>query len=440
MTRILFTTQPMAGHLRPALPIADELVRRGHEVAWYTGAKYAGQVADTGARVVPIASELDWDDADLAQRAAAAGRTPGLDALRWGLRTVFIDPMPALVRDLRRQLGDWQPEIVFAEQGFMAGPLFARAAGIPSVVLCVTPLGLTSVDTAPFGTGMRPSSTAFGRMRNRALNLVVRRTAMRDPQRAAERVVVELGQDRLPGFFLDWGCVVAERYLCPSVPEFEHPRSDLPPTVEFIGALQPRALSTWTAPAWWPDLSAARAAGRPVVLVTQGTLATDPRNLLLPTVAALADQDVLVVGTTGGPDPEQVLRADQRPANLRLERFVPFDTLLPSVDVTVTNGGFGGVQQSLAHAVPVISAGLSEDKMEVGMRVSCSGAGIFLRTDTPDGGDVAAAVRTVLEDGRYRRRAAELATAYARYAAAERAADIVEATADRVGRPATAVR
>ena len=41
MTRVLFTSMPMAGHLRPGLPIAAQLVADGHEVAWYTGANYA---------------------------------------------------------------------------------------------------------------------------------------------------------------------------------------------------------------------------------------------------------------------------------------------------------------------------------------------------------------------------------------------------------------
>ena len=41
MSRILFTTIPLAGHLRPGLPIAKALVGAGHEVAWYTTAEHA---------------------------------------------------------------------------------------------------------------------------------------------------------------------------------------------------------------------------------------------------------------------------------------------------------------------------------------------------------------------------------------------------------------
>ena len=33
-------TQPITGHILPALPIARKLVERGHEVAWYAGKKF----------------------------------------------------------------------------------------------------------------------------------------------------------------------------------------------------------------------------------------------------------------------------------------------------------------------------------------------------------------------------------------------------------------
>ena len=68
---------------------------------------------------------------------------------------------------------------------------------------------------------------------------------------------------------------------------------------------------------------------------------------------------------------------------MRLERFIPHDRLLPHVDVMVTNGGYGGVQQALANGVPLVVAGDSEDKPEVAARVHWSGTGVNLRTGRP---------------------------------------------------------
>jgi len=141
-----------------------------------------------------------------------------------------------------------------------------------------------------------------------------------------------------------------------------------------------------------------------VVHVTQGTLDNaDLGRLVLVTTRALARDNVLVVATTGGPDPAPLRR--DLPANVRLERFVPHDLLLPHVDVMVTNGGYGGVQQALANGVPLVVAGDSEDKPEVAARVQWSGAGINLHTGRPSPAMVGRAVRRVLARASYRRRA-----------------------------------
>ncbi len=113
-----------------------------------------------------------------------------------------------------------------------------------------------------------------------------------------------------------------------------------------------------------------------------------------------------MIATTGGPDPEPLRRG--LPANVRLERFVPHDLLLPHVDVMVTNGGYGGVQQALANGVPLVVAGDSEDKPEVAARVQWSGTGINLHTGRPSQAKVARAVRRVLAHDSYRLRAQDL--------------------------------
>jgi MGT family glycosyltransferase len=344
---------------------------------------------------------------------------------------LFLRPVPGWVAEIGALVEEVRPDVIVADNAFLSGPLAGEVHGIPSVVFFVTPLTLSSVDTAPFGLGLPPTSSPLGRARNRSLNWAVRSLVFGEAQRAAAEIRTGLGLPPLPGFFMDWSSLVAERVLHSSVPELEYPRTDLPGNVEFTGAMLPRGVDDFVPPAWWGDVAAARATGRPVVLVTQGTVATDPENLLLPAVEALAGEDLLVVGTTGAAEPEDVIPAAQRPANLRLERFIPFTELLPQTDVMVTNGGFGGVQMALAHGVPLVAAGKTEDKMEVNARVAWSGAGVSLRTDTPTPEQVVAGVRTVLADASFRERARELAAAYARYDGVSRAAEVLLEVAAR---------
>jgi UDP:flavonoid glycosyltransferase YjiC (YdhE family) len=165
----------------------------------------------------------------------------------------------------------------------------------------------------------------------------------------------------------------------------------------------------WTPPHWWDELD-----GRRVVVVTQGTLANaDLSALVEPALTALADEEVLVVAALGGREPEAV--AVDVPANARVERFVPFDRLLPRADVLITNGGYGGVQTSLAAGTPVIIAGVTEDKPATAARVAFAGVGVDLATERPAPEQIREAVRTVLADTGFAERVAALRTAYDGY-------------------------
>jgi UDP:flavonoid glycosyltransferase YjiC (YdhE family) len=167
------------------------------------------------------------------------------------------------------------------------------------------------------------------------------------------------------------GGLSPDLHLHNGLAEFGHPRPDLPPQVHFVGALVD-PLPSEEVPSWWADVERT---DRPVVHVTQGTVAdTDLGDLVLPTLHALADLDVLVVASVGKQTPENV------PANARVAPFLPYDRLLPRLSVMVTNGGFGGVRQALSHGIPLVVAGATEDKPEVAARVARAGVGVNLRS------------------------------------------------------------
>jgi UDP:flavonoid glycosyltransferase YjiC (YdhE family) len=160
-----------------------------------------------------------------------------------------------------------------------------------------------------------------------------------------------------------------------------------------------------------------------VVLVTQGTIATDPADLLAPCLEGLAGNDLFVVATTGGSDPSVL---GDPPPNAAVEKFVPYSALLPHVDVMVSNGGFGSVQLAIAHGVPMVVAGTSEDKKEVTAHVGWSGVGINLRTNRPSPRQIAEAVERVLNEPKYRERTLALQAQTAETSPAKTAADLLE--------------
>jgi UDP:flavonoid glycosyltransferase YjiC (YdhE family) len=224
---------------------------------------------------------------------------------------------------------------------------------------------------------------------------------------------------------LDWP-VDAGLVLQLSPAGFDYPRSDLPPVVHFVGMPCPPPAPAWTPPPWWDEL-----AGRRVVVVTQGTVKTDPDQLIGPALAGLADLDVLVVAVTGGADPASL---GPLPANARAGGYVPYAPLFQRAAAVVTNGGFGGVQLAIAHGVPLVVAGATEEKPEVANRVAWSGVGVNLRTGSPAPAAVLAGVRRVLADPSYAARARALAASAPAADAAERAAALLSVLA-ATGRP-----
>ena len=238
------------------------------------------------------------------------------------------------------------------------------------------------------------SAARAGHLRNTALNAIGRATFMAPVAKAAREVRAGLGLPPVPIRGLEFGL---SRYLhvqlCPR--GFEYPRSDLPPYVHFVGAPVPPVPAKFEQPSWWPRLSESAH----VVLVTQGTIATDPAELLAPCLEGLAGCDLFVVATTGAADPAVL---GDPPPNAVVERFVPYSALLPYVDVMVSNGGFGSVQLAIAHGVPMVVADISEDKREVTAHVGWSGAGINLRTDHPSPKVIAGAVQRVLNEPGFR--------------------------------------
>lgn len=427
MTRTLVVSMPFAGHAGPMSAIAAELVGRGHDVVAYTGAKYRDRFTAVGAGWLPWIKATDFDDADLAATFPEVGDGKGFRGTRANGEHVVMGTAPGQLADI---LAGGPFDLLVTDQVALGGAVAGQALGIPWATVAVTPLSLTSRDIPPVGMPWAPPAGPFGRARDAvaraALSGLYRR--MIDPKLNDLRAAAGLGPVP-PGRLFD-GLYSTDLVLAQGVPGLDYPRRDLPPFVHYVGRLSPATGTTGTAPAvaelpsWWPDVVAART----VVHVTQGTLDVDLDDLVKPTMAALADADVLVVATTGGADPAAL---GPLPANARASAFLPHDQLLPEVDVMVTNGGWGGVLGALQAGVPLVVAGASLDKPEVARRVAWSGAGLDLRTGTPGPARIARAVREVTADPRFRARAREIGASLTAAGGAGAAGELIDALRTR---------
>jgi len=411
MASVLVCSSPLVGHVTPMLAVAAGLVAHGHDVRFLTGQRFEHQVSQTGASFVPLPPDADFDDSSL--DAAFPGRVglKGPKGIRFDIREIFMRPGKAQYQAILAASEERRIDAVLAESLFMgAALLLAGPAGNrPAVINCgIVPLSLASRDTAPYGLGIAPRPGLPGRIRNMALQSLTEKVVFGPVQKYANEIALDATGSPFPVFFMDWPRT-ADHIAQFTVADFEYPRSDLPGTVHFVGPVSQGGKGTTDRPGaaggtrgaglpeWWADLDA----GRPVVHVTQGTVANrDFDDLVRPTMEGLAQDDVLVVVTTGG-RPVDAL-AGPLPDNVRVASYLPYDELLPRTDVLVTNGGYGGVQFALRHGVPLVVAGQTEEKTEVSARVAWSGTGINLRTNRAAPDAVAKAVRAVLANSSYR--------------------------------------
>ena len=429
MARLLVSTVPLTGHVNPMRVLVRALVERGHEIHWYAASKFAAAIEATGARFWPMRAARDWDDADVEAALPSLRGRRGLSRAKAQLHAMFLEPMPDRLEDLGALVDALSPDALLSDAACLGAALLSETRGLPWITLGVSPLIAPSVDTGPFGSALPPARWAGERARNRLLNWAVLRVLFADVNHAYRRGRVAAGLPAGTGSYFD--VLSPELHLQPTIPAFEYPRRDMPRSVQLIGALLPRpaASAPRALPPFWAELSAAAARGTPIVLVTQGTLAVDARELLVPALRGLADEPVLVVATSRADF--ATLGLARVPANARVAPYIPYEELLPIVSVMVTNGGYNGAQFALAHGVPVVAAGGSEDKPEIAARVAWSGLGLDLRTGRPTPRAVRRAVRRVLDEPGFRTRARELSAQAAQYDGPARGAALIEALIGR---------
>jgi MGT family glycosyltransferase len=417
MARFLFATMAVPGHVAPIAPVVRTLVERGHEVTWYTSEFFADKVRATGASFAPIRSTLDFGDSDFDRHFPERVKYQGLRQVVFDFEHIFVGSVEGYVTDLRELIETLHPAALVTDPAVAAGPILSMVDGVPTAIINVSVLALEDPAIPPFGTGLPPGLTLAGRMRTKLAYLLVDHVIFRRVNRAFRRICKKHGWPTFPfrPFATRW------LYLQPSVEAFEYPRASLPPQLHYIGPLLPGRTPDQQLPSWWADLKAAKAAGIPVVLVTQGTIATDPTELISPTLRALEFEDLFLVAAGVEPSGPESL-----PPNARAAAFIPFVPLMPMIDAYVTNGGFGGVVIALANGVPIVSAGTTEDKAEVGGRIAHTGVGINLKTSRPTEDQIRKAVFSVLRDPQYRERARAIQQDFATHDAPLEAAQLIE--------------
>ncbi len=224
-------------------------------------------------------------------------------------------------------------------------------------------------------------------------------------------------------------------YLVPSVRELDYDRRDLPPSVHYVGPCVWNKGTQIASPAWLDELPADRA----WVHVTEGTAHFQGPFVLRAAAQGLAHQPMEVIMTSGPERDPATLGLGPLAPNIRVERWVSHNDLLPRCAALVTTGGAGTVIAALQAGVPLLIVPTHWDKPDNAQRVVAGGAGLRLapRQCTPE--RLRAAVQRLLSEPSFRASARRLGQRLAEAPGPPRAAELLEMLVGSTVPAATAV-
>lgn len=387
MARFLFVVPPFAGHVNPTIPVAAELTRRGHEVAWAGLPGQLEEMLPEWGRFIPAGSE-EWA-AVVAERNVLRSDLRGAAAYKFLLEEALIPMCQVMVEGVDDAISDFEPDLVVVDQQTWAGAVVARRRGLTWVTSATT-----SAEMVDPLAGLPKVAEAFHRTRVQLQvdHGVPPEVAEVGDLRLSEHLVLAYTSSALVGDALE-------------------STSDASP-VAWVGpsGLDRAEVDDFDWDLVDPDL--------PLVLVSLGTLSAGASERFWPVAAdAFRDQPwqgVFVAPAHMLPDP---------PANVIVRERVPQLALLRRAAAVVSHGGHNTVCESLANGLPMVLAPIRDDQPVIADQVVRAGAGVRVKFARVKPADLRAAVDLALHDESLRAGAQAMAADLAACGGASAAAD-----------------
>lgn len=395
--KILFASMPADGHFNPLTGVAVGLAARGHDVRWYAGLTYGARLDRLGMRWFPYQQATEVMAGNLAELFPERAKLKGPKLISFDLDTFFVGQVENHFQDIVAIRDQWPFEAMICDGALCAELLVAESLRVPVFSVDIA-AGMCDENGPPPFFGLRPARTPVGRLHHAIVRKLLA-SGMKAGTTHYNEILARHGVAPIrPDGFPHEPMLRTRRIFFNGSPGLEFPGHRPPPNAEYVGPLRParRALS-----ASIPLPDAITDATTTVIAVSQGTVDnTDPDKLIVPTIEAFKDSELVVVATTSGARTEE-LRARFSQPNVVIEDFIDYDDLFPHVDVFVTSGGFGSNLAAFLHGVPVVGAGTREGKNDLNARVGHNGLGIDLRSERPKPAAIRKAVHRLVQDPAY---------------------------------------
>ncbi|MBE6988088.1 MAG: glucosyltransferase [Ruminococcaceae bacterium] len=383
MSKIVFFCIPAHGHTNPTLGVVRELVKRGHQVWYYSYEMMREKIEDAGAVFIPC----DQYDGEM-KLSKAEGAKIGKD-MALSIR-VLVDTTLALDEIVCRHMAEIRPDCIVADSMAVWGKAAAKKLGIPFV--CST------------------TTFAFNKESSKVM-----KQSLADLFRmifAMPKVNKQIKRLQNAGYpvksILD---IIANDENTDTIvytsPQFQPCADTFNEKYAFVGPVLRETANE--IPKKKPKL----------VYISMGTVNNDMLTLYKKCINAFADKDIQVIISAG--QDTDISKLGELPENIGVYHSVDQIAVLKKADAFVTHCGMNSVSEGLYFGVPLAMLPVTSEQKGVCERVLQLGAGIRGNEN-----DIYSAVEILLNDEKYRKNAGRIAESFKNCSGAEGAADKIE--------------
>ena len=385
MKNIAFFCIPAHGHTNPMLPVAAELVKRGHTVRFYSFHEFENKIKATGAEFVSCDSFLP----SLTEQEEAGLKN--VSATEMTLTDIRITL--AMDAFLEEEFKSFRPDVVYTDSVCFWGKLNAWKHHVPMVV----------------------STSTF------AFNQVSSQYMKNSPRELADMI---LG---LPRISKELKKLEPYGYHVKNALSLIQSDNQTDSVVYTSRRFQPYVESfsdhyMFVGPSVFSKAEPNKEKARKLVYISMGTVINDRPDFYSKCIKALSGENVDIIISCGNSMDSSVL--EPLPDHVQVYPYVDQLDVLSRADVFITHCGMNSVSESLYMAAPMVLYPQTGEQQAVARRAAEIGAGVMLTDDSVNG--IRSAVLEILNNAAYAEAAKACSEDFRSCSGTAGAADFIE--------------
>lgn len=385
MSKIAFFSIPAHGHINPTIPVVAELVKRGHQVWYYSFLEFQEKIEAAGARFIACDEYLPQISQKELDRKAGKDFAALIEMVAY--TTIALD------KKVCKELREIKPDCIVSDSLCFWGKLFAEKLEIPYI--CSTTTFAFNQHTAKL---MKRSVKEIWKMIVGMPRINKRIKMLRNYGYKIKNFVSIVQNDNETDTI-----VYTSKKFQPMADTFSERYAFVGPSIRKFTSAQ-------------TDKN-----DRNTVYISLGTVLNQNRHFYQYCIKAFGNTDYDVLMAVG--KKTDIPSLGNVPENFTVKKFVDQISILQAADVFISHSGMNSVSESLYFGVPMVLFPQHSEQRMVANRVDELGAGLILKGSKPK--SLRVAVAEVLKNQIYKENAQKLSKTFQSAGGEIKAANVI---------------